>query len=484
MKSLVKNLAMAALIGGLTIASAPSKVYSQINKPQEPSIFSALKEQKPLSNLNFYFETEGYGNLDYSGSKKHVMAWLSSKSNTKEDKLGHIWFYYGDTNDDDVYDYVKIEKNSSPIRSQEKFYFNFDTKKIDYVLNIYEFCSGTLADCDKIISKSYNNITQEEAKQLGADFLERIKEFSSVQKEFSRFNSEQLEELVRKEYSHKLKMADGRLAGNSRIAIEKFLSEEEIKKVENYPKEKKERIEKEKLEQERWEKIRKEQEEAKKPKVRLKMGGGIVLNTKSSHIGSYLGITPQLTNKKGKGFAAGLDIFVMNSKIDFERSGGREDNKETIKWSKGTPIESLISETLYTNSISAKNTNRFGLNLGYVSPSFEIFTSAGFLRQKSIITTTAVTEEYIEDHGVKQGESSFKTEKTIWGSKELPFYFGFGIEIFPSFKKNNHKKNFSFSIDALIAGSGGEIYSSYSPEDVSLPMQAIIKAGLKYTFGK
>ena len=101
-----------------------------------------------------------------------------------------------------------------------------------------------------------------------------------------------------------------------------------------------------KIEYEKQEKIRKEQEEARKPKAKLKIGGGVVLNTKSSHVGSYFGISPQITNKKGKGFAAGLDIFVMNSKIDFERSGGREDNKETIKWSKGTPIESLISETL------------------------------------------------------------------------------------------------------------------------------------------
>ena len=172
MKKTLLNILLGAGLTGSLIFGATNKSFAQDA--------SQTSKEKLSPHLNFYFETGGYGNLDYSGSKKHVMAWLTNEP--KENNKGNIWFYYGDTNDDGAYDYVKIEKNGSPIKSQEKFYFNFDTKKIDYVLNIYEFCSSPINECDKIISKSYNGIDQKEAEQIGEGFLERIKEFSSVQK--------------------------------------------------------------------------------------------------------------------------------------------------------------------------------------------------------------------------------------------------------------------------------------------------------------
>lgn len=253
LKNLIKTALVAGAIGLAGNFYAPNKSFSQI----------------PKSDLNFYFETEGYPNYDNSGSKKHALAWLSSKP--KDDKTGNIWFYYGDTNDDEVYDYVSIQNYGSPIRSQEKFYFNFDTKKINYVLEIYDYCPDYLTLCDKIVSKSYNEISQKEAEQIGEGFFERITEFAKTQKEFSRFNSGELEELVRKEYSSRLKMNNGKLVGNSRIPIEKFLSEEEIKKVENYSagKPERERIKREqeekyKMECEKEAKFRREQERERK----------------------------------------------------------------------------------------------------------------------------------------------------------------------------------------------------------------------------
>src|SRR3989344_9646771 len=306
LKNLIKTALVAGAIGLTSNLYTPNKSFSQdINQSSE---------KKLLPHLNFYSETGEYANYKgYPEFKKYIGAWLSSTS--KEGKNGTIWFDYGDTDDDGVYDYVGVENNSPPIRYREKFSFNFDTKKIDYVLDIYDFCSSSINDCDKIITKSYDRIDQKEAEYLGEDFFKRIKKFYSVQKEFSRFNTGQLEELVRKEYSYQLKMDNGKLVGNSRIPIKKFLSEEEIKKVENYIREKpeRERIKKEqeeklkleqerqeKLERERQEKIKIEQEriekEARKLKARLKIGTGLAINIRDSHMGPYLGINPQLTN--------------------------------------------------------------------------------------------------------------------------------------------------------------------------------------------
>ena len=325
MKSL-KNLIKTALVAGaVSLANVfytPNKSFSQDASQMQTS------EKKLFPNLNFYFETEGYANYNYSGSKKHVMAWLSKAP--KEDKRGMIWFYYGDTDDDGVYDYVSVQNNSSQIKSQEKFSFNFDTKKIDYVLEVYDPCQESINNCDKIISKSYNNINQKEAEQLGDGFFERIKEFASVQKEFSRFNSGQLEDLVRKEASYTLKIDNGKLAGNSRIPIEKFLSKEEIKKVENYIREKpeRERIEKEqeetrKIEYEKQEKIRLEQEEARKPKVRLKVGGSIGKAFRYDK-NLFFEINPSIRYGNGKKIKnkIGLDLMYGSLKFD-EYNGGK-----------------------------------------------------------------------------------------------------------------------------------------------------------------
>ena len=124
------------------------------------------------------------------------------------------------------------------------------------------------------------------------------------------------------------------LVGNSRIPIEKLLSEEEIKKVENYIEEKPERErQKEQEEAKKIEymerEIRKEQEEARKPKARLKIGGGIAINSQED-IQDFLGITPQLANKKGKGFAMGLDMVVMNSETNSEDSYRTEDKEPVV----------------------------------------------------------------------------------------------------------------------------------------------------------
>ena len=517
MKTL-KKLLLATSLAGSLIFGATNKLEAQ-DTPK-------TSKEKLLPNLNFYFETGEYANYKgYPEFKKYIGAWLSSTS--KEGKNGTIWFDYGDTDDDGVYDYVGVENNSPPIRYREKFSFNFDTKKIDYVLDIYDFCSSSINDCDKIITKSYDRIDQKEAEYLGEDFFKRIKKFYSVQKEFSRFNTGQLEELVRKEYSSQLKIVKGKLVGNSRIPIKKFLSEEEIKKVENYIREKpeRERIKKEqeeklkefnrqreevrKIEYEKQEKIRREQEEARKieyekqekirleqekirmeqeriekearkPKARLKIGTGIARPDRGSP-GVFLGITPQLTNKKGRGFAAGLDIFVMDSERSFELFGGIENGKKDAG-----PNEYLISHTSYTHNVLEKSTNRLGLNIGYVFPVFEVFANAGFLKRKMSITTTAVTEEYIEKNGIKQGQSSFKTEKTAWGGEAWggekffgPFYFGLGTEIFPFLKKNDYK-NISFSIDGLIVLKKYIPYTGYK----SSPKQFIINAGIKYTLRK
>ena len=487
MKNLLKKIAIATLMSGAIAVSNPA--YSQISETQKQE---TTKEQKLLPDLNFYFETGDYKKYsDTPEFKKNIQAWLCDCP--KEDGKGYIFFRYGDTDDDGFYDYVNIfNYYDKLIKSEEKFSFDFDTKKIDYALEIYENCHGT--NCDRIIRKDYNEINQEEAKSLGEGFYERIKEFTETQKEFSRFNSDPLENLVRKEAYHALGInAYGNLVGNSRIPIEKLLSEEEIKKVENYHIEKperdrikKEQEEKVKAEQEKREKIRIEKEEAKKPKVRLKIGGGIAINSREGHTGFFLGITPQLSNKKGKGFAIGLDMFVMNSETNFEDSYRTED-EERLEWLPAQyTYKYLISKTLYENQVFIKNFHRLGFKIGYVSPVLGIFANVGFLGRKTLITTTAEIEEYTEIYGTKQGQSSFKTEitnferKNYFGSR----YAGLGIEIFPYFKKEGSEKNISFSIDGLFT-KGGYIHSPNSYKGLAYsPGQVIIKAGLKYTFGK
>ncbi len=492
MKKTLKNLVMATLMSGAMAVS--NSAFSQNSETQKQE---TSKEQKLFPNSNFYFETgESLKYENLPEFKKYILAWLCDCP--KENNTGNIFFNYGDTDGDGFYDHIVIEKSDEPIRTQEKFYFNINTKKINYVLDIYEFCPKIITDCDKIISKSYNEIDQKESYQIGEDFKERIKEFLSVQKEFNRFNPEQLEKIVREEYEHRLKLVDEKLAGNSRTPLEKFLSEEEIKKVENYIKGKPERerikreqeerakafrIEQEKIakaEYEKREKIRREEEEAKKITAILGLSGGIENNIQGKHTGLFLGITPQLTNKKGKGFVAGLDLFMMDSKMDFEEYNG--------VWEKEDAVSNnvyLISKTSYTNSISAKTTNLFGLNIGYVSPAFKIFINGGFLGRKMLITTTTATEEYTEIYGVKQGNSSFKTEKEDWETSKFftPFYLGLGMEIFPFFKENGQEKNISLSLDWLITQEGRRIsYPRYNY--LRYPSQSIIKAGLKYTFRK
>ncbi len=500
MKTL-KNLVMATLMSGAMAVSNPTHSQHSETQKQETS-----KEQKLFPNLNFYFETgESLKYENLPEFKKYILAWLCNCP--KENNTGNIFFNYGDTDGDGFYDHIVIEKSDEPIRTQEKFYFNINTKKIDYVLDIYEFCPKIITDCDKIISKSYNEIDQKESYQIGEDFNEIIKKFISVQKEFNRFNPEQLEKIVREEYEHRLKLVDGKLIGNSRTPLEKFLSEEEIKKVENYIKGKPERerikreqeerakvfrIEQEKIakaEYEKGEKIRREQEEAKKITAILGLSGGIENNIQGKHTGLFFGITPQLTNKKGKGFVAGLDLFMMDSKMEFELDGGSED-KKTYLGSYNYISKYLFSHTSYTHSVLAKTTSSLGLNMGYISPALKIFAQAGFLGRRTQVTTTALTEEYIEEGGIKQGVSSFKTEKNYWEVRgfvdfEDPPYFGLGMEIFPFLKENGQEKNISLSLDWLISKRGGEFVADvYTPKSVYYPSQSIIKTGLKYTFRK
>ena len=407
MKTL-KNLAMTALIGGLTIFSNPSKVYSQIS--EKP------KQENQGTNLNFYFETgEDIDYVDMPPFKKDIKAWLCACP--KDESVGNIWLNYGDTDGDGVYDYVNIQNSNNiyPIRYQEKFLFNFDTKKIDYFLDIYDYCQEPINNCDKIIAKSYNGIEQKEAESLGGDFFERIKEFAKTQKEFNRFNSGQLEELIRKEYAYQLKMNNGKLVGNSRIPIEKFLSKEEIKKVENYVIEKpeRERIKKEqeeklkelkrqqdenrieyekqekirieqekimaeqekikkearKIEHEKQDKIRIEQEKiiaeqekiiaeqkkARQPKARLKVGGSI---------GNAYDVEGNFERNYGSSF------FEINSLIEYgikPKYGGKE-----IKHKIGLDlVYGSLQFKDYGNKLEY-STSGIGLNFGIISPSSKI----------------------------------------------------------------------------------------------------------------
>src|SRR3989344_8442235 len=163
MKTL-KNLIKTALVAGAVSLAGnfytPAKTFAQDTSQTQTS------KEKLLPNLNFYFETgEHIDYIGYPEFKKYVQAWLSNKP--KENKIGKIWFYYGDTNDDGTYDYVGVQNNVSSIKSQENFSFNFDTKKINYVLEIYDNCPQEINKCDKIISKTYTGIEQKEAEQLG-----------------------------------------------------------------------------------------------------------------------------------------------------------------------------------------------------------------------------------------------------------------------------------------------------------------------------
>src|SRR3989344_9530419 len=154
----LKKLLLGAGLAGSLIFGATNKTFAQDA--------SQTSKEKLFPNLNFYFETgERINYVSYPEFKKYVQAWLSNKP--KENKIGKIWFYYGDTNDDGTYDYVGVQNNVSSIKSQENFSFNFDTKKINYVLEIYDNCPQEINKCDKIISKTYTGIEQKEAEQLG-----------------------------------------------------------------------------------------------------------------------------------------------------------------------------------------------------------------------------------------------------------------------------------------------------------------------------
>ena len=438
MKTL-KNLIKTALVAGaISLAGnfcTPAKTFAQDA--------SQTSKEKLFPNLNFYFETgERINYVSYPEFKKYVQAWLSNKP--KENKIGKIWFYYGDTNDDGTYDYVGVQNNVSSIKSQEKFSFNFDTKKINYVLEIYDNCPQEINKCDKIISKTYTGIEQKEAEQLGDDFFKRINEFAETQKEFSRFNSGQLEELVRKERYHGLKIVDGKLVGNSRIPIEKFFSEEEIKKVENYIREKpeRERLKREqeeakKIEYEKQEKIRIEQEriekEARKPKARLKIGGSI---GKASRYDGNL-------------------FFEINPSIKYGSMKLKSGNKE-IKNKIGLDImySSLKFEHWPTREKIKYNTFGIGVNLGIISPSSKI--EYDYLNGRLYYSISRNEIAYISGNGK-------------YVDKELSLSLSQKLEFFP-FKDS--LKNLSFSLEA------GLFHGDY----VGISLEG--RAGLKYTFGK
>ena len=127
LKNLIKTALIAGAIGLASNLYTPNKSFSQ-NAPK-------TSKEKLSQDLNFYFETgERMYHPGHPEFKKYVEAWLSDLP--KENKNGAIWFDYGDTDDDGVYDYVSVQNHNPPIKSQEKFSFNFNTKKINYVLEI------------------------------------------------------------------------------------------------------------------------------------------------------------------------------------------------------------------------------------------------------------------------------------------------------------------------------------------------------------
>mgnify|MGYP001590100619 CR=1 FL=1 len=322
MKTL-KNYLIGGIIAGTLGFLNPNSVYSQDI------------ENKRDNNLNFYFET----------MENKIEAWLCECP--KEERRGTIWFYYIDTDNDKFYDRVLIKKYSSPIITEENFKYNLETKGLDYKLEFYDFSTN-----EKIIEKFYNNISHKEALGIGEDFVQRIKEFAETQKNFSRFNSKQLENLVRKENEHKLMIINEKLSGDSGTPAEKLLLEDEIKKIENYysPAEKNRRreeiekkkaiLEKERIEKERIEKIERERLEIEIMKIEMKklskkettieIGAGWIKTTGSSWspdnskgtAGFFLEATPQINiiNSKNKGIGIGFDIWTDNSVFSYNWS--------------------------------------------------------------------------------------------------------------------------------------------------------------------
>ncbi|MDP2672839.1 MAG: hypothetical protein Q8O84_03440, partial [Nanoarchaeota archaeon] len=223
----------------------------------------------------------------------------------------------------------------------------------------------------------------------------------------------------------------------------KFLSEEEIKKVENYSKEKLERerlkreqeeklkreqeeklrVENEKrekirIEQEKeLERIRTEQKEAKKPKAILKIGGSIGMAYADGTLkSSFFEINPLIKyrnrNTKDK---IGLNLMYGSFKI--------KDYRDKIKY----------------------NNFGIGLNLGLISPSSKI--------------------EY-DYFNLRIYRSIIKNER---GYRSSSLFLGQELEFFP-FQES--LKNVSFSLEAGIFANS-EIDNGFE-----------VGVGLKYTFGK
>jgi len=197
------------------------KMYFEIEKAED---MGGTSFTSPLVPTKFY---------------KELRAWLTSFP--KEYKSGDIWLYYNDLNDDGFYEYIYNVKYEGPITIIEKFRFYSKTEKIeekiDYTLDFREFETGFPADEQKqILEKKYKEITQKEAYDIGEDFVKRAMDLLNVQDEFSRFNPDPLDSLIREEkYQWEVGWKEGKKKfTRTGFPIYKHFSEQEIKKLEDF----------------------------------------------------------------------------------------------------------------------------------------------------------------------------------------------------------------------------------------------------------
>lgn len=224
MKSLVKKLIAIPALACTVGISNPEKIYSQ-SSPEEQD---TTKKGNVLPNLNFYSE-EGK-EIQYSETPtfyNYFKAWLCECP--KSNKRGDILIYYGDTDNDGMYDYVRVDKFLEKIFYEEHFKFHLDTKKLDYRIEIKD-----KQNIYTIKSKNFEGITKEEAEAIGKTFSERVSRLLLVQKEFNRFNTDALEKILRWELIYTPSLEGDKPNLDSKTPIRKFFSQDELNEVSTY----------------------------------------------------------------------------------------------------------------------------------------------------------------------------------------------------------------------------------------------------------
>ena len=219
---------LTALLGTSLIFGIENQI-----KAQENSYFN--EKYKSYFDITMFSSTKTkYKNpLVPSEFYNYIDSWLSDVP--KEKRIGFVWINYFDTDNDKFYDYITIQNSTiKNIMTLEKFAFYSNTKEIDYILEIYKRCEKSPIECENIIIKKYEKITPEEANLIGNDFVNRINKIVNSQKEFNRFNTQPIDNLLREEANQwKTKEMDGKYKfDNFGFPIYKYLSEEEINKIE------------------------------------------------------------------------------------------------------------------------------------------------------------------------------------------------------------------------------------------------------------